>query len=230
MRYPIVALVGTLILMVCACGKTEKPSGELHVHEANATGSVDKNTAAQNRINSFFYAALVPKLQSCWGRVQGKGEVGFKYTFRREGTNWRWQQQEIEDTTIPQPQAQIAQQCMQEAARESSFPMEAAEAERKATEMVIHWTWPVPLPSSPAVMAMMISTGTGSGSVCKCQSCSCTFTPGVGTSCQCAKSCFGFSSCVLDADKKGCSLSGSSCLSGQMLFSGSSYIALKENP
>jgi hypothetical protein len=231
MKHLITALAGALMLLACACGRGEKASDGQHLREPEPVGSVDRDTATQNRINSFFYAALVPKLQSCWSRVQGKGEVSFKYTYRRDGTNWRWQQQEVENTTLPPQQAEISQRCMQDAARESSFPMEAAEADRKLSEMVIHWTWPVPFPSNPAVMGMMISTGGGGGS-CKetCSVCSCSFTPGVGTSCTCAMGCSGYTSCTLDADQKGCRLSGDKCASGRMGFGAPSFIALKESP
>src|SRR5262249_15961428 len=138
-------------------------SGEVHVRKPQAATSVDRDTHTQNRINSFFYVALVSKLQPRWSRVQGKGKITFKYTYRVAGTNWVGQQQEIEDHTLTQEQAALALQFMNDAARGTSFPMEAAEAARKANELVIHWTWPVPFPEDVTVMGRMIDTGGGGG-------------------------------------------------------------------
>src|SRR5262245_59714524 len=175
-----------------------KASGKVHVRKPEAASSVDRDTHAQNRINSFFYAALVPKLQPCWNRVQGKGEITFKYTYRVAGTNWLWQQQEVKGHTLLQEQAAIALQLMNDAARGTSFPMEAAEAHRKANEVVIHWTWPVPFSEDVTVMGRMVGKG-GGGCTKECVDCACRFIPGSGVICICEPACYGYSTCELDA-------------------------------
>jgi hypothetical protein len=111
-------LIAGLILLTSGCSRGVKED-ELRVSEPEVTASVDKEVAT-----------VVPKLQSCWSRLQGKGEIGFKYTYRRSGTNWVWNRQEVENSTLAKDQEPIALQCMAEAVRDTSFPMEAAEAAR----------------------------------------------------------------------------------------------------
>src|SRR5262249_17757091 len=148
----------------------------------------------------------------------------FKYTYRVAGTNWTWQQQEVEGHTLTQEQAAVALRFMTDAARGTSFPMEAAEAARKANELVIHWTWPVPFPEDVTVMGRMIDTG-GGGCKKECVDCICTFIPGIGVSCKCEPTCSGYSTCELDADGKGCSLKPPLCMSGRIGSGGGIIIA-----
>jgi hypothetical protein len=129
-----------------------------------------------------------------------------------------WQQQEIESSTLPAGQDAIALECMQDAARDSAFPMEAREANRGATEFNIHWTWPVPFPQDLTVLGRMIDTG-GGGEGCKksCVSCPCKFIPGAGTTCSCASSCSGYTApCTLDSDGKGCRMKLPECATGRL--------------
>ena len=79
-------LAGALVLLVAACDRI--PANEQHVTQSDPATSVAAEIAAQNRINSVFYVALVPKIKSCWSRLSGKGDITFKYVFRRDGTNW----------------------------------------------------------------------------------------------------------------------------------------------
>lgn len=223
-------LAGTLILLVSGCARTP-PTGDVLVREPEAATSVDRDLATRNRINSFLYVAVVPKVKSCWSRVGGKGEITFKYAYRRSGTNWVWQQQEVESSTLPKDQDAFALQCMQDAARDSSFPMEAAEASRRGDELVLHWTWPVPFPQDVTALGRMIDEGGGGGEACKklCVSCPCKFTPGSGTSCSCASSCSGFTPpCTLDADGKGCRMKLPECATGRLGGFGGVIIARAE--
>ena len=213
-------VAGTLILLVAGCTRTPPPpSDEVRVTEPEPAASVNPEIASQNRINSVFYVAMVPKLQSCWGRIYGKGDITFKYTYRRNGTNWVWQQQEVESSTVGRDQDAVALQCMQEAARDTSFPMEATEALRRSDQFDLHWTWPVPFPPDVTALGRMIDTGGGSGEGCKksCVDCPCSFTPGVGTRCSCASTCAGYTSpCTLDPDSKGCSMKLPRCATGRV--------------
>ena len=209
-------LVGTLLL-VAGCDRI--PSDEQHVTASDAATSVEADVAAQNRINSVFYVALVPKIKSCWGRVGGKGDITFKYVYRRDATNWVWKQQEIEESTLPQDQNAIALQCMQEAAQGSSFPMEASESGRRSQEFVLHWTWPVPFPQDVTALGRMIDTGGGGETGCRksCVDCSCPFVPGGGVVCSCKSTCSGYNPpCILDGDKKGCRMQLPKCATGKL--------------
>ena len=221
-------LAGALVLLVAACD--QGPANEQHVTQSDPATSVEADIAAQNRVNSVFYVALVPKIKSCWGRLTGKGDITFKYVYRRDGTNWVWQQQEIEESGLPQDQNAIALQCMQEAAQGSSFPMEAAESGRRSQEFVLHWTWPVPFPQDTTALGRMIDTG-GGGEGCRksCVDCSCPFVPGAGVVCSCKSTCSGYNSpCVLDNDKKGCRMQLPKCATGKLGGFGSVIIARVE--
>ena len=222
-------LAGALALLAAGCDRT--PSDEQHVTQPEAATSVESDIAAQNRINSVFYVALVPKIKECWSRVAGKGDVTFKYVYRREGTNWVWQQHEIEGSSLAEDQKAIALQCMQEAAQGSSFPMEASEAARRSQEFVLHWTWPVPFPQDVTALGRMIDTG-GGGEGCtkSCVDCSCPFIPGGGgTVCSCKSTCSGYTPpCVPDADRKGCRMKLPKCATGKLGGFGSVVIARSE--
>lgn len=221
-------LLGAVVLFLAGCDRM--PSDDQHVTESDPATSVEREIADQNRINGVFYVALVPKIKSCWSRVAGKGDITFKYTYRREGTNWVWQQQEIEESTLPQDQNAIALQCMQEAAQGSSFPLEASEAARRSHEFVLHWTWPVPFPQDVTALGRMIDTG-GGGEGCKksCVDCPCKFVPGAGTVCSCNSTCSGYNPpCTLDDNKKGCSMKLPKCATGKLGGFGSVVIARSE--
>jgi hypothetical protein len=222
-------VAGALVLLVSACDRL--PADEQHVTESAPATSVEPDIAAQNRVNSVFYVALVPKIKSCWSRLTGKGDITFKYVYRRDGTNWVWQQQEIEESALPQDQNAIALQCMQEAAQGSSFPMDASEAARRSQEFVLHWTWPVPFPQDTTALGRMIDTGGGGESGCKksCVDCPCPFVPGPGVVCSCKSTCSGYNPpCVLDTDKKGCSMKLPKCATGKLGGFGSVIIARSE--
>ena len=221
-------LAGALALLVTACDRL--PANEQHVTESEPATSVEADIAAQNRINSVFYVALLPKVKSCWSGLSGKGDVTFKYVYRREGNNWMWQQQEIEESSLPQDQTAVALKCMQEAAQGSSFPMEASEAGRRSQEFVLHWTWPVPFPQDTTALGRMIDTG-GGGEGCRksCVDCSCPFVPGSGAVCSCKSTCSGYNPpCVLDGDKKGCTMKLPKCATGKLGGFGGGVIARAE--
>jgi hypothetical protein len=220
-----IILAATLVFL--GCGRALRPGAEVHVKGPEPTTSVDADTAAQNRINSFFYAAVLPRLAPCWKRVEGTGEIDFKFTYRRVGTNWVWQQQEVATSTLPKGQEAIAFQCMQDAARDTSFPMEAAEAVRGSKELVLDWTWPVPFPPDVSALGRMIDTGKGGGRECtkSCVNCNCPFIPGTGTRCECASSCSGYTApCALDADGKGCTMKLPECKSGRFGLGGGAVV------
>jgi hypothetical protein len=218
-----VNVLAAAVLAATASWHWQAPSEPIRVTGPETQPTVSADINAQNRINSFMFVAVLPKLHSCWSRLQGNGTVLFKYSYKRSGTNWVWSTHDIESMTIPRDQAAAALYCMNEAARDTSFPMEASEAARRTDEMDIHWEWPVPFPGDLASLGRMIDTG--GGCLRKCDQCDCPFIQGVGVVCSCAKACSGYSSCVLDADKKGCSLSLPVCGSGRMGGFGGGFIA-----
>ena len=155
------ALVGTLMVLSCACArKQERDRITFSVEDKKAMmTSVQRDVWEQNRLNSFFYVAIVPRLQSCWSRLQGKGQLGFKYIYRRDGTKWLWESQQVEKSNLPQGQDTVALPCMQDAAHDTSFPTEGAELKYEAKEMQIHWGWPVPFPQNITQLGLMANNG-----------------------------------------------------------------------
>ena len=208
------------IVVVCGCNREPPPPADsVSFTPTEAAPSVDPDVAAQNRINAFMFVAVVPKVQSCWSKLQGSGNIVFKYTYRRTGTSWVWNKHEVESSTIDRGQDAAAVQCMTDAAKDTSFPMEASEAARRGDEMNIHWEWPVPFPSDVKTLAMIISGGGGGGRECtkSCVKCDCPFRPGLGVVCSCASACSGYTApCVLHADQKGCNMRLPVCATGRM--------------
>ena len=211
----------TLVVALGCNGEPPPPADTVSFTPPEAGPSVDPDVAAQNRINAFMFVAVVPKVQSCWSKLPGSGNIVFKYTYRRTGTNWVWNRHEVESSTIDRGQDAAAMQCMTDAAKDTSFPMEAAEAARRGDEMNIHWEWPVPFPSDVKTLAMIISGGGGGGGrECSksCVKCDCPFIPGgAGVVCSCASACSGYTApCVLHGDKKGCNMRLPVCATGRM--------------
>ena len=221
-------LAAALLLLACGCRRSPA-ADEILVRDAESHASVDRDVAAQNRINGFMYVAVVPKLLPCWSRLLGKGEIVFKHTYRRSGTNWVWNRQEVESSTLQKDQEPIALECMTEATDETAFPMEAAEAARRGDELVIHWAWPVPFPSDITALGRMIDTGGGRECTKSCVTCDCKFIQGPGTTCSCGSSCSGYTPpCTLDPDGKGCSMKLPACATGRMGGFGGVIIARRQ--
>ncbi len=170
---PILALVISLAAVALGCTREE-------------TGPL------QDRLNRYFHSEVTPKLQPCWGRVQGEGRIEVKLSFARAGTRWAWQKVEINRTTLPREQDAAALQCMVTAIRGTSFP---AEERADETGFVINWGWPVPLPANGSMLATrMISEGGGGGN---CENPSCFETTCTDNKCPTAKNCSGFADCTV---------------------------------
>jgi len=221
-------LAAMSVLTVSACSRELRPGDTVHVTDPAPAGLVAADVTAQNRINAFMYVAIVPKLKSCWGRVQGQGAIVFTHTYKRSGTNWVFNKHEVESSTIQKDQEPVALQCMNDAEREGAFPMEAEEAARRTEEMNIHWEWPVPFPSDVTTLARIINDGGGGGKECSktCVTCDCPSVPLLGVVCSCASSCSGYTSpCVLDGNRKGCTMKLPRCATGRMGGFGGGVIA-----
>jgi hypothetical protein len=201
-----------LALLTGACRRETAPGDDTVRLQPTKDDSAKRTAAAQNRIAGAFHTSIVPKLKPCWDRVKGKGEVQFKYTYRRQGNNWVWQGQELDGTSLEKGQEAAALQCMQDAASDSKFPLEPEEVARDSKELVIHWGWPVPLPADTAQLARMIVDPGGPGEcpkLCK----DCAYNPVTHKS-FCASACSGYTGCVEDGTGTGCRMTRPECVTG----------------
>ena len=174
----------------------------------------------QQRINRYFHDSVLPRLNTCWSSLQGKGTIALNYTFTKSGARWTLKSVESEQSTLPSGQDAIALRCMRDAVRGSSFPVDRGESTQ--TTFVVKWTWPVPFPANASQLATRMFAaradgGGGGGGGCdghgaakKCWACK-----EEGTVLKCDLVCVGYSSCVLVAQKSGRTCSGSgACASG----------------
>jgi hypothetical protein len=216
MRKPTRSFAVMLVVVACtlitgACNRARQTQeGEVHVKPVSDASS--RTAALRSRINGFFYSALVPKLKTCWGGVQGKGGIAFKLTYRKAGNSWEWQDAEVTDSNLPKEQPAAALACMKDSARGSSFPMEENEVAQRLDHFDIYWAWPVPFPADTSQLARMIDTGGGGREpMKKCTDCVVDQTTHKSV---CASSSSGYRTCKPDGTGTGCMMTGAGCTSG----------------
>ena len=201
-----------LILAAVSCQKKDGAADgdSVHLHPTQPPSDA-KVAAAQNRVNAFFYGALVPKLTTCWNKVQGKGEIEFKFVYRKDGRSWVWERVEPSRSDLAKEQSDTALDCMKNSSSGSVFAMDSEELARDARTLTIYWSWPVPLPTDTTELAQMINTGGNISYGTRCKDC--VYDPEKHKS-YCAGRFGGWVNCVEDGDGSGCQMSGGRCLSG----------------
>lgn len=176
--------------------------------------------ATQKTINRYFHGTVMPKLKSCWGRVQGKGTVEVKYIYADNGKGgWSFQNIPASRSDLPKGQEKAAVDCMQQAARGTSFPKEKTD---KGKSYLISWAWPVPMPpdADQQVARMWGSSGgegggcDGRGAAARCLTCK-------GSPLTCVYVCVGSTSCEVQATTPGGF--NSICTEGGQCASGGSF-------
>ena len=180
--------------------------------------SFKETVEEQTRINRYFHRHVIPKLRTCWSRVQGAGTVTIFHRYAKDGKgNWVPARLGVHESTLRQGQEQVALACMQEATKATSFPV--GKIERQENEFVLYWRWPVPLPAdTPKEAALFWGQGGGKGTGCdgegqppECSNCS------ARKNLDCQTVCVGYSCCESETDEDGnltfCSKSGA-CASG----------------
>jgi hypothetical protein len=200
-----------LALLTNACQRETTTGDDTVRPQPTKDDSAERTEAAQQRIAGAFYSSIVPKMKSCWVRVNGKGAVQFKYTYRKQGNDWVWQGVELDGTSLEKGQEAAALQCMQEAASGSTFPVTPEEVARNSNELVIYWGWPVPLPKDITQLARMATSHTEESCLKLCKDC----VPNNERVSECVSSCKGFIGCVQDGTGTGCKMSGAECVSGR---------------
>jgi hypothetical protein len=185
----------------------------------------------QQRINRYFHGSVIPRLNTCWSSLQGKGTIALKYTFTKSGARWTLKSEESEQSTLPSGQDAIALRCMRDAVRGSSFPVDRGESTQ--TTFVVNWNWPVPFPANASQLATRMfaapaNGGGGGGGGCdglgsskKCYVCK-----KEATVVKCELVCVGYATCVLVAQKGSgaCNVSGACASGGPFGVSGGSVI------
>lgn len=177
--------------------------------------SFKRSVATQKRLNRYFHDQVVPKLEDCWGRIQGKGTIEVKYTFvKDEKGGWVFERLEGGSSSLPEGQDHVALACMQEAVTATSFSYE--EEDSKAESFVVYWNWPVPLPANieQQADAMFRSVGgvgggcDGKGAAARCYTC--------GEQVECLTVCVGYDTCSINhgGGFKWCSEGTKACASG----------------
>jgi hypothetical protein len=219
-----------LILLIVGCNRNKGGDIKLPV---DTDASLSAATQAQQaRIAGAFYGALVPKMKTCWGTVEGKGEVEFKMTYKKAGERWEWQGAEVAKSDLSDKAKAAAQDCLQTSARASGFPVNGNESAARIDRFVITWGFPVPFPDNTSDLAMMISTGGGSGECRKtCFDCQ-ESSPGVPGTTKCVTTCSGYETCKEDGTGNGCQMTpvgGGSCATGWSGVWQGGYIASKRD-
>ena len=222
------AVIGASIF-ASDCGRHD--NGQVRSSGTPANEIAARDLAQRTRINGFFYAVLVPKLKTCWGRISGKGEIEFKLIYRKAEQSWDWQQAELE-SKVPAAQSTAALACMQDSSRGSSFP--ATPEEARMSQFTIHWAWPIPFPDNTSELGMMINPG-GSDpppQVMKCWACGVN-PPGSARSAECKRASSGYNTCTNHDEGNGCTMccTDARCVSGWSgAWGGEAFIASAKRP
>ena len=189
---------------------------------ATARITIEREVGTQQRINRYFHGDVVPKLKNCWSNVQGKGTIAVKYTFTRARGRWTFSRLAADQSTLSRGQDSVAEKCMLDAARGTSFPVD--EGESTQNTFVLNWTWPVPFPENDqqltAAMFAAKPSGGGSGgggcdghgAAAKCYACKVTKTQDL----TCQTVCVGYEECTISHQRGGGMVCGgqNACASG----------------
>lgn len=192
------AAVLAVLVSTQSCSK-EQPSPD------PASGSLKQSVATQKRLNRYFHDTVVPKIETCWKNIQGKGTIEMKYFYAKDGKGgWEFQKLDVGESSLPEGQDAVALACMQGAVSNTSFPEEAGDDQES---YFISWHWPVPFPVDAAeqVEAMFLDNGggedpgcDGNGAPASCWNCT---GGGPGKPLKCLKVCVGYQECSIVHDQ-----------------------------
>ena len=206
----VVLILGTLIFAYSKAQQRRQPQVPQVTSRMTNEQRLQRTITTQQRINRYFHGSVIPKLTTCWNRVQGRGTIAIEHTYARDASGkWVVEKLAVGKSTLPRGQDAVALRCMQDAVRGSSFPVEGDDGDSK--EYVVKWTWPVPFPANAVeqTRAMFAATSTSSGWGCgnappNCVACTYTATA-------CVDVCTGYHSCSLGG---GCCVESARCATG----------------
>jgi len=141
-------------------------------------GFSDDGAAAGQRIGAYLQSTVVAtKLRACWDQLKAEGAIATDLTYRKSGDTWTFDSVKVTKSTLSQDQDAMAQRCLEESARGTSFAVDSKqELEQLVRQFVVRLGWSVPLPAEGTEMpseqlARMIGTG-GAGGVITVPGCS----------------------------------------------------------
>lgn len=213
-----------LILAMSACTRDRK-------EETPPPTFTDEGVGAQQRISTSLRESVVnANLRTCWGQLQGPGAVAMDLTYRKSGDNWTLDNVNLKGSSLAKGQETIAQRCIEESARATTFPVDSRQPlETAAQEFVVRLGWPVPLPPENTDMtndevARMIGTGGGAGviTVPGCSDCVSNPNYPYGLKCEAKKS--GSQVDCEEISSNVCATTPKACLRG--LFGGTSGVIM----
>lgn len=119
-----------------------------------------EEVATDTRVNAYFKDTVAtPKLRACWNALAKDALVVLEFHYRKSAATWQFASVDPLASTLAKDQQQAAAACVAEAARGTSFPVDAKiEREAAATTLVLRWEWQVPLPSSAEEVAARATT------------------------------------------------------------------------
>lgn len=211
-----VAAIMAVLIATLSCKPQVEPKPEAKPAPELEGGKLEESVATQKRINRYFQSEVMPKLKTCWERVQGNGTIEMVYRYENDRSGgWVIKTLEAGKSNLPENQKAAALACMQNAAMGTSFPREASDT---GDSFLINWVWLVPMPpDAEQQMARMFGAGGGEGTGCDghgagagCMTCS-------GSPVDCIIVCVGYESCTIRRYPGGtttCSGSGDNCASG----------------
>lgn len=173
-----VAVVLAVLVAALSCKPRVEQKPEVKPTPELEGGKLQESVATQKRINRYFHDEVMPKLKTCWERVQGAGTIEMVYRYENDMRGeWVFKTLEAGKTDLPESQKAAALACMQTAAMGTSFQREASDT---GDSFLINWVWPVPMPpDAEQQMARMFGASGGEGTGCdghgaaaKCMTCS----------------------------------------------------------
>jgi hypothetical protein len=164
----ILIIIG-LSLAIAACSKTPKQENPPYPSFSDA------GVGAQQRIGRYLQDSVVAtKLRTCWGQLKTEGAVAADLTYRKSGDNWVFDSVKVKKSSLPQGQDAVAQRCIEESARATTFPIDSKqELEKAAGQFIVRIGWPVPLPAEGTQLtSAQIGRMIGGGGVITVSGCS----------------------------------------------------------
>jgi len=216
-----VAAIMFVLVAALSCKPQVEPTPEVGPTPELEGGKLQESVATQKRINRYFHSEVMPKLKTCWERVQGVGTIEMIYQYENDTKGgWAFKTLEVGKSDLPEGQNTTAMACMQNAVTGTSFPREASET---GETFLIDWVWPVPMPpdAEQQIARMFDSSGGGEGGggcdghgkAAKCMTCG-------GAPVECLTVCVGEDPpCTITFSPapntlKTCSCGGGTCASG----------------